>query len=105
MAGVRRGRCFEAARHNRIAGNRHGLKVRTVIFSFSCGVCVLALAPQLPMEFETFRMGFYLSATECVLKSCVLLTLALHDWPTRALHFDVLNDGLQEGLHVARKTI
>jgi hypothetical protein len=43
------------------------------VLVFLCALGVLVVAPALPMEYETFRLAFWLSLVECVLKCIVFV--------------------------------
>ncbi|HTJ95266.1 MAG TPA: hypothetical protein VL424_19395 [Pararobbsia sp.] len=47
------------------------------IFLFVCWLSILAIAPDLPLQFRIDRTGFYLSAIECVLKGLTIVAFAL----------------------------
>ncbi len=47
------------------------------IFLFVCWLSILAIAPDLPLQFRYDRSGFYLSVIECVLKGLTIIAFAL----------------------------
>ena len=44
---------------------------------FVCWLSILAIAPDLPLQFRYDRSGFYLSAIECLLKALTIIAFAL----------------------------
>jgi hypothetical protein len=47
------------------------------VFLFICWLSVLAIAPDLPLQFRYDRTGFYLSAVECLMKVLTIIAFAL----------------------------
>ena len=47
------------------------------IFLFVCWLSILAIAPDLPLQFRYDRSGFMLSVIECVLKGLTIIAFAL----------------------------
>jgi hypothetical protein len=47
------------------------------VFLFICWVSVLAIAPDLPLQFRYDRTDFYLSAVECLMKVLTIIAFAL----------------------------
>lgn len=47
------------------------------IFLFVCWLSILAIAPDLPLQFRYDRPGFMLSAIECLLKILTIIAFAL----------------------------
>ncbi|RKP46549.1 hypothetical protein [Pararobbsia silviterrae] len=47
------------------------------IFLFVCWLSILAIAPDLTLQFRVDRTGFYLSAIECALKGLAIIAFAL----------------------------
>lgn len=57
------------------------------VFLFICWLSVLAIAPDLPLQFRYDRTGFYLSAVECLMKVLAIVAFALP-----GLHYKVAFD-------------
>jgi hypothetical protein len=47
------------------------------VFLFICWLSILAIAPDLPLQFHYDRTGFYLSAVECLIKVLTIIAFAL----------------------------
>ena len=54
-----------------------GKSLARKVFLFVCWLSVLAIAPDLPLQFRFDRTGFYLSAVECVFKVLTIVAFAL----------------------------
>jgi hypothetical protein len=57
------------------------------VFLFICWLSVLAIAPDLPLQFRYDRTGFYLSTIECLMKVLAIVAFALP-----GLHYKVAFD-------------
>lgn len=57
-----------------------GSAVAQGMFLFLCALGILAISPMLPLEYMIFRVGFYFSLVESVLKSLVLMAFAWHNF-------------------------
>ncbi|QBR03681.1 hypothetical protein [Paraburkholderia pallida] len=52
-----------------------GLVLARSVVIFICATSVVAIVPSISTEYDAFRLGFYLSVIECVLKGATLLIL------------------------------
>ncbi|MDE1182511.1 hypothetical protein [Paraburkholderia sp.] len=49
-------------------------RIARVAYVFLCGLSVMAVAFDLPAEYRLFRLGFYCSAVECLLKGAAFVS-------------------------------
>lgn len=54
-----------------------GSRVARIAFTLLCSASAFAILPSLPAEFATFRIGFYLSLLECLVKVVALILICI----------------------------